>query len=94
LGAEQPATVPELLLAPAGAAFVVARFYTYDPYYAPTLRRMSEDGFVAGWWVFALVSMSLLAGVLATARTRLGMTACLVVLVLSALTAIAEGGGH
>jgi hypothetical protein len=28
------------LIAPTAAAFVVARFYSFDPYYAPTLRRM------------------------------------------------------
>jgi hypothetical protein len=32
----------------AAAAFLVTRFYSYDPYYAPYLRRMSEDGLVAG----------------------------------------------
>jgi hypothetical protein len=34
-------------LAPAAAAFVTARFYTADPYYAPTLRRY-HDAVVLG----------------------------------------------
>jgi hypothetical protein len=31
----------------AAVAFVVARFYTFDSYYAPALRRMSDGGLVA-----------------------------------------------
>jgi len=33
-----PAHRATFLLAPAGAAFVAARFYTADPYYAPTVQ--------------------------------------------------------
>jgi hypothetical protein len=31
----------QVLLAPSALAFVIARYYTFDPYYLPTLRRMS-----------------------------------------------------
>jgi hypothetical protein len=42
------------------AAFVVARYYGYDPYYAPTLRRFSDDGSVApcGCTAWSLASCS------------------------------------
>ena len=82
------------LLAPAAAAFVLARFYTYDPYYAPTLRRMSDDGLVADSWVYMLVGLALLAGALVRIRPRAGLGATALVLLLSAVTALAEGGGH
>jgi hypothetical protein len=52
-GSSRPSAA-DVLLAPGAAALVVARFYAFDPYYAPTLRRMSEDGAVPDWWVFLL----------------------------------------
>ncbi len=50
----------------AGTAFVVARWYSYDPYYLPTLRRMSEGGLLTGWWVLALTAFT--AGVVVSFR--------------------------
>jgi hypothetical protein len=82
------------LLAPAAGAFALARFYTYDPYYAPTLRRMSDDGLVADSWVYMLIGLALLAAVLVRIRPRAGLGATSLVLVLSAFTALAEGAGH
>ena len=78
----------------AASAFLVARFYSYDPYYAPTLRRMSEDGLVAGRWIAFLVAATLVSGLLvrrwpraASAGTALGVWAI-------ALTAAVAGLGH
>lgn len=82
------------LVGPASAAFVLARFYSYDPYYAPTLRRFSEDGFVPDWWVFTLVGVAVAGALVAGARPWLGRVATVVVALLSALTALAEGVGH
>ena len=82
------------LLAPAAAAFVLARFYTYDPYYAPALRRMSDDGLVADSWVYVLVGLALLAAVLVRIRPRVGLGATALMLLVSAFTALAAGGGH
>ena len=39
----------------AAVAFVVARFYTFDSYYAPALRRMSDGGLVAPGLIYALI---------------------------------------
>lgn len=78
----------------AAAAFMTARFYSFDPYYAPTLRRMSDGGLVAPWWVFTLVACSLLAAALTRARPRVGFGVVAVVLPLCALTAFAMGLGH
>ncbi len=78
----------------AAAAFMVARFYTFDPYYAPTLRRMSDHGFWPPWWVFTLVACSLLSGALALTRPRIGYGVGAVVVLLTALTAFAMELGH
>jgi hypothetical protein len=72
----------------------VARFYTFDPYYAPALRRMSDDGLIPDAWVYTLVGLALTAAILTRTRPRLGMSATVLVLLLSALTALAEGLGH
>jgi len=82
------------LIAPAAAAFVVARFYSFDPYYAPTLRRMSDDGLVAASWVYTLAGLALLAAILTRTRPRTGLGLTVLVLLMSAFTALAEGGGH
>ena len=82
------------LVAPAAVAFCVARFYTFDPYYLPTMRRMSEGGAVAGWWIVALVVAAALAAVLTRFEPKTGLLLTSPVLVLSALTAAFEGAGH
>ena len=78
----------------AASAFLVARFYSYDPYYAPYLRRMSEDGLIAGRLIAFLVAATLVSGLLvrrwpraASAGTALGLWAI-------ALTAAVAGLGH
>ena len=50
----------------AAMGFVVARWYSYDPYYLPALRRMSEGGLLTGWWVLVLIAYT--AGVVFSFR--------------------------
>ncbi len=89
-----PADALAGLIGPAAAAFVVARFYSFDPYYAPTLRRMSDDGLVPESWVYAVIALALLTAVLAGLRPRVALTLTTLVLLLSAVTALAAGLGH
>jgi hypothetical protein len=84
---------PLPLVSLAAATFVVARFYSYDPYYAPTLRRMSE-GVVPGGWIILLVVFAAGAAWSAVRNPRLGMVLISAVSWLSAITAIAVGTGH
>jgi len=76
------------------AAFMAARFYTFDPYYAPGLRRMSDGGFWPPSWVLTLVACSLLAGALTLARPRVGSGVGAMVVLVSAFTAFLMGVGH
>jgi hypothetical protein len=92
-GSQIETTAAEAMIPLAAAAFMVARFYTYDPYYAPTLGRMSDDGFVAPWWVYTLTACSLVAAALTLLRPRLGSSVAAVV-PLCALTTFAMGIGH
>jgi hypothetical protein len=82
------------LLAPAAAAFLVARFFTFDPYYAPTLRRYSDSGFVSPFLVAVLVSAALAAAVLTRARPRAGLLLTAPVVLACALTALLMEVGH
>ena len=82
------------LVGPAAAAFVVTRFHSFDPYYAPTLRRMSEHGMVPDAWVYALVFFAVVAAILTRVRLRQGLAVNALVLLLGALTALAAGTGH
>jgi hypothetical protein len=83
-----------LLVAPAAAAFVAARFFTFDDYYLPTLRRMSDGGNVAGSWIVALVVLALLAAFVTRFLPRIGTAATSFVLLASAVLAVGVGIGH
>lgn len=80
-------------LAPAAAILMAARFYTFDSYYAPALRRASEGGVVAAGWVYVLVALAVLAGVLALFRPRLAFVG-VPVMFLCALTTLFADTGH
>lgn len=82
------------LLAPAGAGFLLARFYTFDPYYLPGLRRMSDGGLLPPPLVYAVVAASLLAAVFAQRRPLVGRLFTGGVLLASALLALVAGAGH
>jgi hypothetical protein len=85
---------PVPLVSLAAVSFVVARFYSYDPYYAPTLRRMSEGGIVPGSWIVLLGGLAAGAAWSAVRRPRLGLVLISAVCWLSAITALVMGSGH
>ncbi len=81
-------------IALAAALLVVARFYAYDPYYAPSLRRMSDGGAVAGTWIVIVVAACAGAALLALRARRSGLAAVALVCWVSFGTAFAAGLGH
>ena len=84
---------PAALFAPAAAAYLVAFFFTYDPYFAPSLRRYS-DGNVGASWIAAVAAAAVANGVLTRLQPRLGrFTTSAVVFVVLVTTALA-GDGH
>jgi hypothetical protein len=76
------------LLAPAGAAYLIARWYSFDPYYLPSLRRYADGG-IQGPWIVAVTLAAVGAGMLTLARPRLGCVVSFVVLLVEALTVFA-----
>ena len=63
---------PIVALAPSAAAFTLARYYTYDDYYAPNLRRYADNGTVQPAWMFVLTAAAVVAAVLAWRLPRVG----------------------
>ena len=73
---------------------MVARFYTFDPYYAPGMRRASDGGLFPTWWIYGVAALAIAASALRPVSTRgANLLACAVLLVC-ALTAFAMYGGH
>jgi hypothetical protein len=83
---------PWVLLA--AAAYLVARFFTFDPYYAPTLRRMSDRGAVAGSWIALLTATAVAVALLGLRHARLAGACGVLVCLLLAATSAFEGAGH
>ena len=77
--------------APSAAFFALARFYTYDSYFSPTLRRYADDGAVQPVWMFLLVAAAVVVAVLVWLLPRTGAVATAVVLVLLAGTTALMG---
>ena len=84
---------PAALFAPAAAAYLVAFYFRYDPYYAPTLRRYSE-GNVGGRWIAVLAVVGVANGVLTRLRPRIGRFTTSAVVLLVLLTTLLAGDGH
>jgi hypothetical protein len=83
---------PAALLAPATAAFMIARYYTFDSYYAPDLQRYSEGGF-SPLWVYGLSLVAVATSLLTLRRARIGFACSAVVMLLCVFTAFFFGFG-
>jgi hypothetical protein len=81
---------PAALLSPAAAGFLVAFFFTYDPTFAPNLRRYS-DGNAGGRWIAVVAVVALANGVLTGLQPRIGRVMTSAVLVLVLLTTVFAG---
>jgi hypothetical protein len=93
-GSHSGSPVPAGLLAPAAGAFLLARFYSYDPYYAPELRRMSDGGLVPASWIYVLVALAVCAGALTARRRSAGLAVTAPLLLVIGVTALLEQAGH
>jgi hypothetical protein len=82
------------LLAPAAAAFLLAYFHTYDPYYLPTLIRYSERDFVPPALVYGLVGVAFAVGLVTLLRRRAGLVLSVPTILACALAAFWAGIGH
>jgi hypothetical protein len=88
-----PRQWPTALFAPAAAAFLVAFYFTYDPYYAPQLYRYSE-GNLAPVWIAVVAAIAVANGVLTWLQPRIGRFTTSGVLVLVVVATVLAGTGH
>jgi hypothetical protein len=82
------------LLPPAAAAFLVARFYTFDPYFLPTLRRFSDNGMLPPVLVYCVVALAVGAASLTCVHRRAGAALSAVAILACAFFAQVVTGGH
>jgi hypothetical protein len=82
------------LLAPLAGAFLVAHFYTFDPYYLPTLIRHSERDFLPVYLVYSVAGLAIAAGVLTLVRRRAGLALSAPVILACGLAAWFAAAGH
>ena len=91
---DRAATRVDLAMPLSAAGLTAARFYSFDPYYAPELHRFSDGGLVRPGWVYALAAASVLVALLVRLRVAgaVGLTALLLFLCIG--TVMLEGAGH
>jgi hypothetical protein len=82
------------LLAPTAAAFLLAHFHTYDPYYLPSLIRYSERDFVPPALVDTLAAAAVATGIVTLMRRRLGLALSAPTILACGLAAWWSGFGH
>jgi hypothetical protein len=93
LGADWP-TILVQLLDIAAVGFVIVRWYSYDAYYAPSLRRMSDGGLIPGIWIVGLAAIAAAAVLTAPRNSRAGLLLSGAATWISAFTALLAAGGH
>ena len=76
------------------AVAVTAHFYTYDPYYAPTLRRYADGGFFAPAWIYGVAAAAGACGLVAARRPAVGAPAVGLAVLLCFVTFLFTGTGH
>jgi hypothetical protein len=78
----------------ATAAAVVARYLSYDPYYAPVRRRMSEGGVLPAWWIILVAGLAILAAARARHDPRTSLLIAAAAMVVAGPTILVAGLGH
>lgn len=81
------------LLPVAGFGFLLAHWLSFDGYYAPYRRRMSDGGLVSWGWIASLAAAALLAAAVRF-RSRAAAPVAALVLVLELGTLFVAGAGH
>jgi hypothetical protein len=81
-------------VAAAMSALLVARYYSYDPYYLPELQRFSVATGFPGWWFALLVALALSAAALSRRDLRTSLVVAGIAMFLAGPTVFVIGLGH
>lgn len=76
------------------AALLVARYYAYDPYYAPDRLRFSDISFLPGWWMALLATLAVCSAALSRRDLPSGLVLAGIAMVLAGPTVFVAGLGH
>ncbi len=85
---------PAALVPIAGAAYMVAHYYAFDPYYLPSLRRFSDRGLVPTAWLYGVVVAAVIVALAIRGRPSVAPVLTPILLLICAGTVLAEGAGH
>ena len=85
---------PATLVPVAAAVYVVAHYYAFDSYYLPSLRRFSDGGMVPSAWLYGVVVAAVVVAFAIRRRPSTAPVLTPLVLLVCAVTVLAEGTGH
>jgi hypothetical protein len=85
---------PALLIPVAAATYLIAHYYAFDSYYLPTLRRFSDDGNIAGRWIYVVAACALGVGGVIALLPRIGLALLPFMLLVVGVFVVGEGIGH
>jgi hypothetical protein len=94
LSALRPRGWPFALLPVAAAAWMVAHYYAFDPYYLPTKRRYADGGVVSPFWIYSVLLAAVCLSVASRRSRSAGPILTPFFLLVCLATVIAEGSGH
>jgi hypothetical protein len=78
----------------AACALMIARYYSFDPYYAPALRRMSDGGLIAPGWIYGVTVLTIACSLSLVLRTRTAAVPAGFAVVTCAATVFFAAAGH
>ncbi len=85
---------PAILVPVAAAAYMAVHYYAFDSYYLPSRRRFSEGGMVPSAWLYGVVVAAVIVAVGIRRRPSVAPVLTPLVLLVCAVTILAEGTGH
>lgn len=85
---------PAALVPVAATAYMLAHYYAFDSYYLPTLRRFCDGGAVPAAWLYGVAAAGLVVAVAIRRRPSTAPALTPLVLLVCAVTVLAQGTGH
>lgn len=85
---------PAALVPIAAAAYMAVHYYAFDSYYLPGRRRFSDGGMVPSAWLYGVVVAAVVVAFVIRRRPSTAPILTPLVLLVSAVTVLAEGTGH
>ncbi|HEV7564935.1 MAG TPA: hypothetical protein VGO31_03130 [Microbacteriaceae bacterium] len=78
----------------AACTLMLARYYSFDPYYAPALRRMSDGGVVAPLWIYTVTGITIACAASLVLRPRAAAVPAAFAVLTCAATVFFAAAGH